>query len=156
MSKITIHDSTCRDGQHGVRHQLTASQIGRYAKAAEKAGVPVVYVSHGNGLGASSIHLDPSLLPDRQMLLAARKHLNKTKLGCFVLPGFATIYDIEKVLDLVDVIEIGCHCSEVTVTKQYVQYCKSKGKEVYIALMMSHMLDAEELYEQAKLAENYG
>src|SRR3990167_5239424 len=81
MSKITIHDSTCRDGQHGVRHQLTASQIGRYAKAAEAAGVPIVYVSHGNGLSASSIHLDPALLPDRQMLLAARKHLNKTKLA---------------------------------------------------------------------------
>ena len=50
--KILISDPTLRDGNHAISHQLTAEQIAKYCKAAENAGVPIVEVGHGNGLGA--------------------------------------------------------------------------------------------------------
>jgi 4-hydroxy 2-oxovalerate aldolase len=50
---IQIHDPSLRDGHHAVRHSLAAEQLRAYALAADAAGVPVVEVGHGNGLGAS-------------------------------------------------------------------------------------------------------
>ena len=52
---ILISDPTLRDGNHAVSHQLSVDQIKKYCKAADVAGVPIVEVGHGNGLGASSM-----------------------------------------------------------------------------------------------------
>jgi len=156
-SRIEIFDSSLRDGSHAVRHQLTKSQISKYAKLAEEAKIPVIFVGHGDGIGASSIHLDFSLLTDRQMLVAAKKELKNTKLGTFLIPGFGTIKnDLEPIIDLIDYLEIGCHCTEANITRQHMEYAKSKGLKVYGCLMMSHMIEKEMLLEQAKLMQGYG
>ena len=42
MHKVLINDPTLRDGNHAVRHQLTATQIAAYAAAADAAGIPIV------------------------------------------------------------------------------------------------------------------
>jgi 4-hydroxy 2-oxovalerate aldolase len=55
--KILISDPTLRDGNHAIQHQLSAEQIAAYCKAADAAGVPIVEVGHGNGIGASSLQL---------------------------------------------------------------------------------------------------
>ena len=157
MQNITIFDSTLRDGSHGCRHQITRNQIASYCKLAEQAKIPIVVAGHGNGLGASSIHLGLARESDRTILRAAKKNLGKTKLGTFVLPGFATLKDIDMAIsEGVDMFQIASHCTEATVTKQYIEYAKKKGKEVYGVLMMSHMADSDTLQEQANLMMAYG
>ena len=61
MKRILISDPTLRDGSHAVKHQLTLEQLSVYASAADKAGIPIVEVGHGNGLGASSLQVGESL-----------------------------------------------------------------------------------------------
>ena len=51
--KILISDATLRDGNHAVSHQITQQQIADYCIAANAAGIPIVEVGHGNGLGGS-------------------------------------------------------------------------------------------------------
>src|ERR1700748_738796 len=106
IKHILISDPTLRDGSHAVAHQISAHQIAVYATAADKAGVPIVEVGHGNGLGASSMQVGLSLEDDVTMLETARKHLFKSKLGIHVIPGFATIKrDLIRALDIgVDVV----------------------------------------------------
>ena len=70
MPDILISDPTLRDGNHAIRHRLTTKQIAAYAAAAETAGVPIVEVGHGNGLGASSLQVGESSLSDREALEA--------------------------------------------------------------------------------------
>ncbi|MGH3658990.1 MAG: 4-hydroxy-2-oxovalerate aldolase, partial [Micromonosporaceae bacterium] len=65
--RVVIHDPTLRDGQHAVRHQLDTAQLRVYAQAAERAGIPVVEVGHGNGLGASSLQIGRARLDDDAM-----------------------------------------------------------------------------------------
>src|SRR3990167_10747471 len=154
---ILVVCSTMRDGNHAVRHQITKTQIRTYAKKAEKALLPVLIVGHGNGLGASSLHLGQARLTDKQMVQAARKEDKRTKIGVFAIPGFATLKDIDMAIsEGVDIFQIASHCTEATVTKQYIEYAKKKGKEVYGVLMMSHMSDDISLRRQAELMMDYG
>ena len=65
---VLISDPTLRDGNHAVRHQLTCEQISIYAVAANAAGIPIVEVGHGNGLGASSLQVGLSKADDKSTL----------------------------------------------------------------------------------------
>lgn len=154
MRKITVIDSTLRDGNHAIRHQIPKKAIEDYALGAEKAGIEILVVGHGNGLGASSIHLGKSAVSDKEMFETAKKQLNKTKLAAFAIPGFATIKDVDRAIsEGAEVLLVASHCSEANVTKQFITYSKVK---TYGVLMMSHMIGASELLEQAKLIESYG
>jgi 4-hydroxy 2-oxovalerate aldolase len=158
MPELIIHDPTLRDGSHAVRHQLTIEQISRYAAAAEAAGVPVVEVGHGNGLGASSLNVGLSLTDDLSMIRAARKKLSHTKLGVFAIPGFATVKkDIKPALEEgVDVVRIASHCTEADIAQRHISYVREKGKEVYGVLMMSHMASNDVLLGECSKLESYG
>ena len=158
MNDILIVDSTLRDGSHAIAHQLTAKNIKDYAKGAEKAGVELLIVGHGNGLGASSLHLGVSLLPDKEMLKVAKKQLKKTKLGAFLIPGFGTIKnDLDPAIDCgIEALMVACHCTEANITREHIEYSINCGLDTYGVLMMSHMLDAKGLLEQAKLMQEYG
>lgn len=158
MTKILISDPTLRDGSHAIRHQLTVEQIASYAKAAEIAGIPIVEVGHGNGVGASSLQLGESKISDELMLKTARQHLKNSKLGIHVIPGFATINrDLRTALDYgVDVVRIASHCTEADITERHISYVRQQGKEVYGVLMMSHMASKETLVDEARKMEAYG
>lgn len=157
--EVLIVDSTLRDGSHAMKHQFTVQDVTQYARGAELAGTKILMVGHGNGLGASSLQLGISLVSDKEMLTAAKKQLKKTLLGAFLIPGFGTIKnDIgPAIVDYgVDVIMVACHCTEANITRQHIQYAVKKNVTTYGVLMMSHMISAEQLLEQAKLMESYG
>ncbi|MBY0244242.1 MAG: 4-hydroxy-2-oxovalerate aldolase [Sphingobacteriaceae bacterium] len=158
IKQILISDPTLRDGNHACAHQLSLEQIAIYAAAADKAGVPIVEVGHGNGLGASSLQVGLCKETDKDMLETARKHLSKSKLGIHVIPGFATIKrDLIRAIDIgVDVIRIASHCTEADITQRHLGYVRERGKEAYGVLMMSHMASATVLVEEAQKMELYG
>jgi 4-hydroxy 2-oxovalerate aldolase len=141
-----------------VAHQLSAAQVRAYAAAADKAGVPIIEVGHGNGLGASSLQVGESLLPDMEMLRVARESILKSKLGVFIIPGFATINkDLKPAIDAgADVVRVASHCTEADITERHISYARGRGKDVYGVLMMSHMAPKETLAEEALKMETYG
>jgi 4-hydroxy 2-oxovalerate aldolase len=153
-----ISDPTLRDGSHAISHQLTKEQIELYSRAADNAGVHVIEVGHGNGLGASSLQVGESYLSDVEMLSIARENIKNAKLGIHVIPGFATIKkDLEQALALgVDVVRVASHCTEADITKRHIGYVRDMDKEVYGVLMMTHMTSTEHLVEEAKKMESYG
>lgn len=158
MSTVLISDPTLRDGNHAVRHQLNARQVSLYAVAADAAGVPIVEVGHGNGLGASSLQVGESLISDQEMLEVARENLVNSKLSIHVIPGFATINkDLKMAIEIgVDLVRVASHCTEADITQRHISYAREKGKEVYGVLMMSHMASKELLAEEALKMESYG
>jgi 4-hydroxy 2-oxovalerate aldolase len=157
-NRILICDPSLRDGNHAVKHQLTESQIATYAAAANAAGVPIVEVGHGNGLGASSLQVGLAKIDDRSMLIAAREVLTQSKLGTHVIPGFATIEkDLASAMEVgVDVFRIATHCTEADVSERHIGYVREAGQEVYGVLMMSHMTTKDVLAEEASKMEAYG
>lgn len=154
---ILINDSTLRDGQHAVKHQLTAAQLRSYATAADKTGVAIVEVGHGNGLGASSYQVGRAALSDEAMLTTVRESLQNSKMGVFMLPGWGTSADLSKALVCgTDVVRIGTHCTEATLAERHLGWLREQGAEAHAVLMMSHMATPAELAEQAELLVGYG
>lgn len=156
--KIRISDPTLRDGNHAIGHQLSAENIAAYCKAADAAGVSIVEVGHGNGLGASSLQLGEARTSDHVALATARENLTRSKLGIHVIPGFATIErDLKPALALgVDVVRVASHCSEADICERHIGFSRSEGVEVWGCLMMSHMISPVMLLEQARKMESYG
>lgn len=156
--KILISDPTLRDGNHAVRHQLRKSDFESYCKAADSAGVPIVEVGHGNGLGASSMLVGECSLSDEIILSTARENLKYSKMAVHAIPGFCTIErHMAMALDLgVDVFRIAAHCTEADITDRHIAFARKHGKEVYGVLMMSHMASPEHLADEAFKMQGYG
>lgn len=158
ISRIRFFDATLRDGSHAVKHQLSKELIASYCEAMDDAGMYTIIVGHGNGLGASSLQVGVSALSDSEMLKTAREHLNRTRLGVYMIPGFGTIRDnLDPALEMgVELFKIGCHCTEANVTRQHIEYISSAGKEVYGVLMNCHMASVDRLLEEAQKMQSYG
>ncbi|MDC3218482.1 4-hydroxy-2-oxovalerate aldolase [Flavobacteriaceae bacterium] len=158
MNEIIITDSSLRDGNHSVKHQISLKSIKKYCQFADNAKIPVVEVGHGNGLGASSILIGEALHTDKEILTTARKYLTNSKLGVHIIPGLATIKkDIDQAIDLgVDIFRVASHCTEATVTKSHIEYLQKKNKTVYGVLMMTALASVDELVENAKIMQDYG
>jgi 4-hydroxy 2-oxovalerate aldolase len=157
MKNIIITDSSLRDGNHSVKHTISLDSIEKYCQFADRAGIPIVEVGHGNGLSASSLLIGKSPNTDKEMLTIARKNLKTSKLGIHTIPGLSTIDDAKLAMDYgVDVFRVATHCTEATLSKSHIEALAKTNKEVYGVLMMSALITAEELAEQAKIMEDYG
>jgi len=158
MRDIIISDPSLRDGNHCVKHKIDLSSVARYCQFADKAGIPIVEVGHGNGIGASSLLIGQMPHTDAQMLTVARQNLKKAKLGVHVIPGMATIKkDIKPAIDIgVDIFRIASHVTEANITQKHIEYVRNNGKTAYGVLMMSALADTKTLVSEAKKMEEYG
>ena len=157
MRKIIITDSSLRDGNHSVKHTISLDSIARYCQFADRAGVPIVEVGHGNGLAASSLLVGKSVNTDEEMLTTARKNLKNSKLGIHMIPGLATLEHTRRAIDLgVDVVRVATHCTEATLSKSHIEALAKANVEVFGVLMMSALITPLQLLEQAKIMEGYG
>jgi len=158
VKKLKFFDSTLRDGSHAIKHSLSKETIAEYCIKMDNAGMEVIIVGHGNGLGASSLLTGLSTMRDLDMLAVARENLHRTQLGVFLIPGYGTIRDdltpaIEAGVDLVCV---AAHCTEADVTKQHIEYVKKQNKSAYGVLMMYHMTSVRRLVSEALKMQDYG
>jgi 4-hydroxy 2-oxovalerate aldolase len=152
-----LTDSTLRDGSHAVAHQFTDDEVREVVRALDAAGVPVIEISHGDGLGGSSFNYGFSARDERSLLAAAAEVREAAKLAVLLIPGIGTVEDLHAVADHgVDVARIATHCTEADISAQHIRAAKRLGMEAVGFLMLAHMIPPEELAEQARLMESYG
>lgn len=155
--KVNLIDSSLRDGMHSVAHQFTPAQVARVAAALDGAGVPVIEVSHGDGLGGSSIQYGPAAASDLDYLEAAAASIQRAKLAVLLLPGVGTLAHVIAAKDAgVTVARVATHCTEADISEQHLRWCRENGLTAIGLLMMSHMVEPSVLLEQALLMESYG
>lgn len=155
--KITIIDTTLRDGSHAVSHSFTPEQAEKIAGALDKSGVGIIEISHGDGLAGSSINYGFSKHSELDLLKAANAVMSSAKLGVLLLPGIGTIEDLDRAYDCgARVVRVATHVSEADIGIQHIAYAKEKGMMPVGFLMMCHMLEPEKILEQAKIFEDAG
>lgn len=155
--KITIHDMSLRDGMHAKRHQISLEQMVAVASALDAAGVPMIEVTHGDGLAGASVNYGFPAHTDEAYLRAVRPHVKQARISALLLPGIGTVPELEMAADCgVDTIRVATHCTEADVSQQHITKSRELGLDTVGFLMMAHMVGPEKLVEQAKLMEGYG
>jgi len=156
-NKIRIIDTTLRDGSHAVRHQYTLDNISKIASALDDTGVYGIEISHGDGLGGSSINYGFAKYSDEEKLKVANKVVKKSKIAVLLLPGIGTREDLKNAIENgAKIARIATHVTEADISQQHIQMAKEMGLEVITFLMLAHMEKPEKVLEQAKLMESYG
>jgi 4-hydroxy-2-oxovalerate/4-hydroxy-2-oxohexanoate aldolase len=155
--KITVHDMTLRDGMHPKRHLMTLDQMIDIATGLDEAGVPLIEVTHGDGLGGSSVNYGFPAHTDEEYLSAVIPRMKNAKVSALLLPGIGTVDHLQMAKDLgVHTIRVATHCTEADVSEQHIKKARALDMDTVGFLMMAHMASPEKLVEQARLMEGYG
>ncbi|CUJ69007.1 4-hydroxy-2-oxovalerate aldolase [Achromobacter aegrifaciens] len=157
MTKITFVDVTLRDGNHTYRHQFTPQIVSATAVALDKAGVDIIEVGHGDGLGGSCLHVGRAAASDKELLEAACRSVKRARIAILMLPGFGLFRDLEMAAEIgVSVARIASHCTESDVTEQHLRRAKDLGMFAAGYLISAGMATPEKLAEEASKLESYG
>ncbi|HZY77597.1 MAG TPA: 4-hydroxy-2-oxovalerate aldolase [Jatrophihabitantaceae bacterium] len=155
--KFRLTDSTLRDGSHAVAHQYTEQQVIDIVAGLDRAGVPVIEVSHGDGLGGSSFNYGFSGTDEMTLIKRAVETAKQAKIACLLLPGIGVADDLKAINDAgVQVARIATHCTEADIAEQHIGMAKELGMEAVGFLMMAHMTSPEELLRQALIMQESG
>lgn len=154
---VRITDSCLRDGSHPKRHAFTTAEVASVVTALDAAGVPVIEVSHGDGLSGSSFAYGRSLVDEGELIATAVAHARSARIAALMLPGVAVKDDISRAADLgVSIIRIATHCTEADVSVQHFGLARQLGLETVGFLMMAHSRKPEELAVQARIMADAG
>ena len=150
-------DSTLRDGSHAMSHQYTVEHVAAIVRGLDRAGIEVIEVAHGDGLGGSSFSYGFSKVPEMELIARACEETTHAKIACLLLPGIGLADDLRQVHELgVQIARIAVHCTEADITAQHIKAAKALDMEAIGFLMMAHMNSPEGLVEQALLMQSYG
>jgi 4-hydroxy 2-oxovalerate aldolase len=155
---VRVTDSSLRDGSHAKEHRFTVDDVRRVVDGLAGAGVPVVEVSHGDGLSGSSYNYGFSAVDERLLLEAAvDAAAGRARIAALMLPGVGTMDDIRMCRDLgVSVVRIATHCTEADIARQHFAIARELGLETVGFLMMSHTQPPEVLAAQARVMADAG
>lgn len=155
--KVTLHDMSLRDGMHAKQHQISLDEMVAIATGLDEAGIPLIEVTHGDGLGGSSLNYGFPAHSDEEYLSAVIPKLKQAKVSALLIPGIGTVDHLKMAYEHgVTTIRVATHCTEADVSEQHIKAAREMGLDTVGFLMMAHMISPEELLVQAKLMESYG
>lgn len=157
MIDVRITDTSLRDGSHAVAHRFTVEQVTAMVAGMDAAGVPVIEVAHGDGLGGSTLTYGRSLVDERELIAAACEAAQRATIASLDLPGVGTVHDIRAAHDLgVGLLRVATHASEADISAEHFHAARELGMETAGFLMMSHTLEPAALAAQARVMADNG
>jgi 4-hydroxy 2-oxovalerate aldolase len=154
---VRITDTTLRDGSHAMAHQFTEEQVRATVHALDSAGVEVIEVAHGDGLGGSSFNYGFSRVSEIELIAAAVEEATQAQIAALLVPGIGTMDNLREARQAgASIARIATHCTEADVSVQHFGLAKSLGMETVGFLMMAHRTDAETLAGQARIMVDAG
>ncbi len=155
--KVTLHDMSLRDGMHAKRHQISLDEMVNIATGLDEAGMPLIEVTHGDGLGGASVNYGFPAFSDEEYLNAVVPKMKNAKISALLLPGIGTVDHLKMARDCgVSTIRVATHCTEADVSEQHIGMAARMEMDTVGFLMMAHMVSPEKILEQAKLMVSYG
>jgi 4-hydroxy 2-oxovalerate aldolase len=154
---VRITDTTLRDGSHAVSHQFTERQVRDVVRALSQAGVPVIEVAHGDGLGGSSFNYGFSAVDEIDLIAAAAEEAGAARIASLLVPGVGRVSDLVPAAAAgASIVRVATHCTEADVSRQHFGAARELGLETVGFLMLSHMIEPAALAAQARIMADAG
>ncbi|MEK3723132.1 4-hydroxy-2-oxovalerate aldolase [Paenibacillus sp. FSL H8-0034] len=154
---IQVTEVCLRDGSHAVAHQFTVEQVRAVTRALDDAGMHYIEVSHGDGLGGSTLQYGRSLVDEMKLIEAAVEECKQAQVAVLLIPGIGTVQELKQAHSIgAKLVRVATHVTEADVSAQHLHVARELGMEAIGFLMMAHSAPVEVLVEQAKLMESYG
>jgi 4-hydroxy 2-oxovalerate aldolase len=154
---VRLIDTTLRDGSHAMAHRFTEQQVRDTVRALDGAGVEVIEVTHGDGLGGSSFNYGFSHTDEMTLIAAAREEARNARIAVLLVPGIGTNDDLRRAHDAgADMVRVATHCTEADVSPQHFGTARDLGMETAGFLMMAHRTSPEDLAKQARIMVDAG
>jgi len=154
---VRITDTTLRDGSHAMAHRFTEDQVRDTVRALDAAGVEVIEVAHGDGIGGSSFTYGFSRTDEMTLIRAAAEEARQAQIAVLLVPGIGTADDLRRAHDAgATMVRVATHCTEADVSPQHFAVARDLGMETAGFLMMSHRTTPEELARQARIMVDAG
>ena len=155
--KVLLHDMCLRDGMHAKREQISVEQMVKVATALDDAGVPLIQVTHGAGMGGNSLQHGFALASNEEYLKAVCPKMKQAKVSVLLIPGLGTMRELQSAYDCgARSVHVATHCTEADTSPQHIAFARKLGMDTTGFLMMSHLNTPEGLAQQGKLMEGYG
>jgi 4-hydroxy 2-oxovalerate aldolase len=157
MKAPRVTDTSLRDGSHPMRHQFSIAQIRAVAQALDEAGIPVIEVTHGDGLAGSSLQYGFSATSEMELISAAKEVCRQARIAVLLIPGIGTVKELKEAMERgAQVVRIATQCTEADVSEEHFEFAKKLGMEAVGFLMMAHMRSPQVLAQQARIMESSG
>ncbi|MET7335366.1 4-hydroxy-2-oxovalerate aldolase [Nonomuraea sp. NPDC005650] len=155
--EVRITDTTLRDGSHAMAHRFTDTQVRDTVRALDRAGIEVIEISHGDGVGGSSFNYGFSATDEMTLIAAAREEATQARIAVLLVPGIGTVEDLRRARDAgADMVRVATHCTEADVSPQHFGAARELDMETVGFLMMAHRTSPEELAKQARIMVDAG
>jgi 4-hydroxy 2-oxovalerate aldolase len=154
---VRMTDTCLRDGSHAKGHQFTEQHVRDIVTALDTIGMPVIEVTHGDGLGGSSFNYGFSLTDERKLMKAAVESAKTSKIAALMVPGIGTMDDIRFIQEIgLSIVRVATHCTEADVSIQHFGLARKLGLETVGFLMMAHGQTPETIAKQARIMADAG
>ena len=155
--KVLLHDMCLRDGMHAKREQISIDQMIAVATALDDAGVPLLQVTHGAGVGGNSLQHGFAMHTNEEYLSAVVPRMKQARVSVLLLPGMGTMKDLHSAYDCgARSVHVATHCTEADTSPQHIAFARKLGMDTTGFLMMAHLNSPEGIAAQGKLMESYG
>lgn len=155
--KVVLHDMCLRDGMHAKREQISIDEMVKVATALDAAGVPLIQVTHGAGLGGNSLQHGFALAKNEEYLNAVCSAVKQAKVSVLLIPGLGTMRELQSAYDCgARSVHVATHCTEADTSPQHIAFARKLGMDTTGFLMMAHLNTPAGLAGQGKLMESYG
>jgi len=124
--KVAAHDIMLRDGMQPKRHVMTLKHMKDVATGLDRAGVPYIEVTHGDGPGGSSVNYGFPAHTDEEYLSAVVPLMKQAKVSALLIPGIWTVDHLLMAKDLgVHTIRVATHCAGADFSEQHINKARS-------------------------------
>jgi len=155
--KVLLHDMCLRDGMHAKREQISVEQMVKVARGLDDAGVPLIQVTHGAGLGGNSLQHGFALHSNEEYLRAVSAVVKRAKISVLLIPGLGTMRELKSAYECgARSVHVATHCTEADTAPQHIAFARKLGMDTTGFLMMAHLNDPAGIAKQGKLMESYG
>jgi 4-hydroxy 2-oxovalerate aldolase len=153
----TILDCTLRDGGYAINFQFTTRDTKAICIGLEQAGIQMIELGHGLGLGASSTAYGVAFESDDSHIEAAASVIKNAQIGAFYIPGIGTKENIHTASESgLNFVRIGCEVENFETAIEHAEFAKKQGLYVSINLMKTYSVQPNELISLSEKINRLG